>query len=111
MITIILEGFAEVQAELAQKENEYEIVEFIVSKFKGAVGISTGPGLPNMNKEPETMVNETHHELMDRFEDFEEMFRDFVTDEGRGDENLIRKYEKEILLQKKTAKNKMIYSA
>lgn len=54
---------------------------------------------------------ETHHELMDRFEDFEEMFRDFVTDEGRGDENLIRKYEKEILLQKKTAKNKMIYSA
>jgi len=111
MITIILEGFAEVQAELAQKENEYEIVEFIVSKFKGAVGISTGPGLPNMNKEPETMVNETHHELMDRFEDFEEIFRDFVTDEGRGDENLIRKYEKEILLQKKTAKNKMIYSA
>lgn len=57
------------------------------------------------------MIAETHNELMDRFEDFEEMFRDFMTDEGRGDENLIRKYEREILLRKKTAKNKLIYSA
>lgn len=57
------------------------------------------------------MITETHNELMDRFEDFEEMFRDFMTDEGRGDENLIRKYEREILLRKKTAKNKLIYSA
>ena len=54
---------------------------------------------------------ETHAELMDRFDNFEEMFRDFMTDEGRGDENLIRKYEREILLRKKTAKNKLIYSA
>lgn len=57
------------------------------------------------------VFTETHAELMDRFEDFEEMFRDFCNDEGRGDENLIRKYEREILQAKKTAKNKTIYSA
>lgn len=111
MITIILDGFAEVTDELREKENEYEIVDFIVSKFKGLVGLGTGPQLPDMNRSADTMVNETHAELMDRFEDFEEMFRDFYTDESKGDENLISKYERQILMAKKAAKVKTIYSA
>lgn len=54
---------------------------------------------------------ESHAELIDRFEDFEEMFRDFCTDENRGEENLIKKYEREILLAKKKANIKTIYTA
>lgn len=46
---------------MAQKENEYEIVEFIVSKFKGAVGFGERPKLPSMNKEPDVMVNGMSH--------------------------------------------------
>jgi len=44
------------QEELKRKENEYEIVDFIVSKFKGAVGLGKGPDLPPMNRETEGMV-------------------------------------------------------
>jgi len=47
---------------------------------------------------------------MDRFEDFEEMFREFCSDETRGEEPLVAKYEREILQAKKNAKNRTIYS-
>ena len=46
-----------VQEELKAKENQYEIVDFIVCKFKGAIGFGTGPSLPPMNKEPGGMVS------------------------------------------------------
>lgn len=47
---------------------------------------------------------------MDRFDDFEEMFRDFCTDESRGDESLVAKYEREILAAKKASKIRTIYA-
>lgn len=53
---------------------------------------------------------ETHAELMERFEDFEEMFREFCMDETRGEEPLVAKYEKEIMAAKKMSKNRTIYA-
>ena len=47
---------------------------------------------------------------MDRFDDFEEMFREFVADESRGEEPLVAKYEKQIMAAKKASKVRTIYA-
>jgi len=48
---------------------------------------------------------------MDKFDEFNEAFRDFCADENRGDEDLVNKYERQLILAKKAAKNRMIYAA
>ena len=54
------------QEELKHKENQYEIVDFIVSKFKGAIGLGTGPSLPPMNKETEGMISGKSFDTLNR---------------------------------------------
>ena len=54
---------------------------------------------------------ETHAELMDRFDNFEEMFRDFMTDESRGEEQLVAKYEKQIIRAKTAGRQRPIFTA
>ena len=48
---------------------------------------------------------------MDRFDNFEEMFRDFVTDESRGEEQLVAKYEKQIIRAKTAGRQRPIFTA
>ena len=54
---------------------------------------------------------ETHTEIMERFDELDELFRDFYADETRGDEKLVADYERQILAAKKVVKNRTIYSA
>jgi len=53
MVTLIMEGFAEVQEELNTKANKYEVVEYFVAKFKGVLGLGAGLKLPPMTHEAE----------------------------------------------------------
>lgn len=48
---------------------------------------------------------------MERFDELDELFRDFYADETRGDEKLVADYERQILAAKKVVKNRTIYSA
>lgn len=48
---------------------------------------------------------------MDRFEELQELFRDFCADENKGDEDLVAAYERQIITARNAARNRTIYSA
>lgn len=48
---------------------------------------------------------------MERFDDFEELFRDFCNDETKGDEHLVAKYERQIIRAKTAGRQRPIFAS
>ncbi|XP_067928132.1 polycystin-2-like [Watersipora subatra] len=80
MLSLIIEGFTTVRADLADKPNKYELVDFVVSKFKGVMGLGIEDAPPVRDKH-EDFVEDSQKELDVKFGEFSErVFGMFLQD-------------------------------
>jgi len=55
MLTLIIDGFAVVRDDLANKPNKYELIDFVVGKFKAVIGFGSET-MPRMHDRKDQFV-------------------------------------------------------
>jgi len=80
MLSLIIDGFTTVRAELDGKPNQYEIVDFVVGKFKAVMGLGSDT-VPTIRDRKEDFVEDSQKELDMKFGEFSErVFGMFLQD-------------------------------
>lgn len=111
MVTIIMEGFSATVEELKEKKNKYEIVDFIVNRFKSLVGYSSTNGLPPMRENSKLVAEGVHEELDERIKEFEERFFGYCDIECKGFKADVDLLERDLAKKKDTLVSKTVFSA
>ncbi|KAF6020742.1 PKD1L2 [Bugula neritina] len=96
MLSLIIEGFTSVNADLEGKPNKYEIVDFVIGKFKAVLGFGSDT-MPAVRDKKEDFIEDSQKELDMKFGEFSErvfgMFLQDVEDikDMKAAENLINR--------------------
>jgi len=80
MLSLIIDGFTTVRTDLDGKPNQYEIVDFVVGKFKAVMGLGSD-SMPPIRDRKEDFVEDSQKELDMKFGEFSErVFGMFLQD-------------------------------